>query len=142
MKSKGLNILIVEDQSDIAQNMIQYLESKGHVTDYASDGKQGLKLALENPYDVVILDIMMPKMSGLQVCESLREKATKHIPILMLTARDTLDDKVKGFMVGTDDYLTKPFALEEMEVRCLALSRRHLLQKDNKICIGSLVIDR
>jgi DNA-binding response OmpR family regulator len=142
MKAKGLTILLVEDQTELAKNMIQYLESRGHVVDYASDGKQGLDLALSQPFDVIVLDIMMPKMDGLQVCEHLRNESVKHLPILMLTARDTLDDKVKGFSVGADDYLTKPFALEELEIRCIALSRRHLLQTDNKINIGSLIIDR
>jgi len=142
MKAKGLTILLVEDQTELAKNIIQYLESRGHVVDYASDGKQGLDLALSQPFDVIVLDIMMPKMDGLQVCEHLRNESVKHLPILMLTARDTLDDKVKGFSVGADDYLTKPFALEELEIRCIALSRRHLLQTDNKINIGSLIIDR
>ena len=142
MKAKGLTILLVEDQVELAKNMIQYLESKDHVGDYASDGKQGLDLALSQNFDVIILDIMMPKMDGLEVCEHLRSQSTKHLPVLMLTARDTLDDKVKGFSVGADDYLTKPFALEELEIRCIALSRRHLLQTDNKISIGSLIIDR
>lgn len=142
MKAKGLTILLVEDQTELAKNIIQYLESRGHVVDYASDGKQGLDLALSQPFDVIVLDIMMPKMDGLQVCELLRNESVKHLPILMLTARDTLDDKVKGFSVGADDYLTKPFALEELEIRCIALSRRHLLQTDNKINIGSLIIDR
>ncbi|WP_042149150.1 MULTISPECIES: response regulator transcription factor [unclassified Pseudoalteromonas] len=142
MKAKGLTILLVEDQTELAKNIIQYLESRGHVVDYASDGKQGVDLALSQPFDVIVLDIMMPKMDGLQVCELLRNESVKHLPILMLTARDTLDDKVKGFSVGADDYLTKPFALEELEIRCIALSRRHLLQTDNKINIGSLIIDR
>lgn len=142
MKAKGLTILLVEDQIELAKNMIQYLESRGHVVDYASDGKQGLDLALSQPFDVIVLDIMMPIMDGLQVCEHIRNESVKHLPILMLTARDTLDDKVKGFSVGADDYLTKPFALEELEIRCIALSRRHLLQTDNKINIGSLIIDR
>jgi len=142
MKAKGLTILLVEDQIELAKNMIQYLESRGHVVDYASDGKQGLDLALSQPFDVIVLDIMMPIMDGLQVCEHIRNESVKHLPILMLTARDTLDDKVKGFSVGADDYLTKPFALEELEIRCIALSRRHLLQTNNKINIGSLIIDR
>lgn len=142
MKAKGLTILLVEDQTELAKNIIQYLESRGHVVDYASDGKQGVDLALSQPFDVIVLDIMMPKMDGLQVCELLRNESVKHLPILMLTARDTLDDKVTGFSVGADDYLTKPFALEELEIRCIALSRRHLLQTDNKINIGSLIIDR
>ncbi|MFT4925338.1 MAG: DNA-binding response OmpR family regulator [Phenylobacterium sp.] len=141
-KPQGLTILIIEDQRDIAQNIADHLENRGHTIDYASDGNQGLTLALGNHYDVVILDLTMPGMDGLQVCRHIREQAKVELPILMLTARDTLDDKVKGFEVGADDYLTKPFALEELEVRCLALSRRRLLQSSHKISIGTLEIDR
>ncbi len=137
-----LTILIIEDHTAIAQNIAEYLEGKGHVTDYASNGSGGLALALANHYDVVVLDLMLPGMDGLTVCQNIREKALVHTPILMLTARDTLDDKMDGFAVGADDYLTKPFALEELEVRCLALSRRHLLQRKNKMTIGGLVIDQ
>jgi DNA-binding response OmpR family regulator len=142
MTESNLMILIVEDQIDIAQNIIDYLTGKGYATDHAANGKLGLQLALENHYDVIILDLMLPQMDGLQVCEHIREHALRHIPILMLTARDTLEDKVTGFTTGADDYLTKPFALAEVEMRCLALSRRHLLKSNKTITIGELVIDR
>lgn len=142
MKQQPLNILVVEDQTDIALNIGDYLTAKGHVMDFASDGKQGLAQALANHYDVVILDLMLPQMDGLQVCEQIREQALQHVPVLMLTARDTLDDKIVGFSHGADDYLTKPFALEELEMRCLALSRRHLLNSDKTLVIGDLAIDR
>lgn len=137
-----LNVLLVEDQLSIAQNIAQYMEAKGHVFDFATNGKQGLELALEEPYDLVILDLNLPGMDGLEICQQLREKSARHIPILMLTARDSIDDKVTGFGVGADDYLTKPFVLQELEVRCLALSRRHLLQTDNTLVLGPLSIDR
>lgn len=140
--SKGLHILLVEDEVNIAKNIAQYMEHKGHVFDFAIRGDQGLDLALNTYYDVVILDLNLPTMDGLDVCEAIREKADRHIPILMLTARDSIDDKVKGFHVGTDDYLTKPFSLQEMEVRCLALSKRHRLQAKDTINIGPLQIDR
>ena len=142
MKQQPLSILVVEDQQDIALNIGDYLTAKGHIIDFANNGKLGLQLALENHYDVVILDLMLPQMDGLEVCEQIREQALSHIPVLMLTARDTLEDKIVGFSHGADDYLTKPFALEELEVRCLALSRRHLLSSDKTITIGDLVIDR
>ncbi|MFT5164220.1 MAG: DNA-binding response OmpR family regulator [Alteromonadaceae bacterium] len=142
MKTVGLSVLIIEDHQAIAQNIADYLQIKGHVSDYAANGKQGLALALANHYDVVILDLMMPGMDGLQVCEALRQQSTVQLPVLMLTARDTLNDKMQGFAVGADDYLTKPFALEELEVRCLALSRRRILQSNHLITIGELTINR
>lgn len=142
MTSTKLSILIVEDQMELAQNIAEYLEPKGHMLDFATDGKQAVELALNNSYDLVVLDIMLPKMDGLEVCRHLREHAKKHLPILMLTARDTLQDKLTGFDVGADDYLTKPFALPELEVRCLSLSRRHLLQTSHVIDIGPLHINR
>ena len=141
-QSNSLNVLLVEDQISIAQNIADYMEAKGHVFDFATNGKQGLDLALAQHYDLVILDLNLPGLDGLEICRQLREKSAKHVPILMLTARDSIDDKISGFGVGADDYLTKPFALPELEVRCLALSRRHLLQTSSTITIGELSIDR
>lgn len=137
-----LQILLVEDQASIASNIADYMEEKGHVLDFATQGEQGLSLALSNFYDLIILDINLPLMDGLTVCQQLREKADRHIPILMLTARDSIDDKIAGFNVGSDDYLTKPFSLQELEVRCLALSRRHLLQTKDVLTLGPLELDR
>ncbi len=137
-----LQILLVEDQSSIASNIADYMESKGHVLDFATQGKQGLSLALSTYYDLIILDVNLPLMDGLAVCEQVREKADRHIPILMLTARDSIEDKLSGFSVGADDYLTKPFSLQELEVRCLALSRRHLLQTKDVLTLGAIEIDR
>lgn len=142
MNTPLLNILIAEDQVDLAKNISDFLTPKGHVLDFAYDGKQALTFGLSNHYDLIILDIMMPKLDGLEVCKQIREKADRHIPILMLTARDTLEDKIEGFNFGADDYLTKPFALPELEMRCLALSRRHLLQTTHIIEIGELRVDR
>ena len=141
-QTKSLNVLLVEDQLSIAQNIADYMEAKGHVFDFATNGKQGLELALENFYDLIILDLNLPAMDGLDICKYLREKSDHHIPILMLTARDSIDDKISGFSVGADDYLTKPFLLQELEVRCLALSRRHLLQTNNTLTLGPLIIER
>jgi DNA-binding response OmpR family regulator len=138
----SLHILLIEDQRNIATNIAQYLEQKGHTLDFAEKGVQGLELALENYYDLVILDLNLPSMDGIEVCQQLRQKSDRHIPILMLTARDSIDDKITGFKVGTDDYLTKPFALQELEVRCLALSRRHLLQTSDELALGSLRVNR
>ena len=141
-QATSLNILLVEDQQSIACNISDYMEAKGHHFDFASQGKQGLTLALEHHFDLIILDLNLPKMDGLEVCQQIRKQANRHIPILMLTARDSVDDKVSGFTAGADDYLTKPFSLQELEVRCLALSRRHLLQTSDILTIGPLTIDR
>lgn len=142
MNNQSLYILVVEDQQSIAQNIASYMESKGHVLDFATQGVQGLELALTHHYDLVILDLNLPIMDGLEVCKQLREKANHHVPIIMLTARDSIEDKVSGFTIGADDYLTKPFSLEELEVRCFALSRRHLLQTKDTLTFDNLVIDR
>lgn len=137
-----LHILLIEDELNIARNIAQYMELKGHVFDFAHQGKQGLTLALENYYDVIILDLNLPTMDGLQVCEQIRSHASRHTPILMLTARDSIDDKVAGFHAGTDDYLTKPFSLEELEVRCIALANRHRLHTTDTLTLGPIELDR
>lgn len=140
--TQGLHILVVEDNATLARNLVDYLEQHGHRVDYARDGALAMHLALENRYDVIVLDLMLPVMDGWQVCRRLREDSPHHVPILMLTARDSLDDKLEGFAAGADDYLTKPYALEEIEVRCNVLSRRHLLNRDIRLIIGDVVIDR
>lgn len=142
MNNQSLYILVVEDQQSIAQNIADYMEDKGHVLDFATQGDHGLALALTNQYDLVILDLNLPVMDGLEVCAQLRQQASYHVPIIMLTARDSLDDKVTGFTQGADDYLTKPFSLEELEVRCLALSRRYLLKTNHTLTFDQLVIDK
>jgi len=142
MNNQSLYILVVEDQQSIAENIANYLEDKGHVLDFATQGEQGLALALSNHYDLVILDLNLPVMDGLEVCKQLRQQASHHVPIIMLTARDSIDDKITGFTTGADDYLTKPFSLEELEVRCFALSRRHLLQTNDTLTLDQLIIDR
>jgi len=142
MNNQSLYILVVEDQHNIAQNISDYMENKGHVLDFATQGDQGLELALTNHYDLVILDLNLPVMDGLEVCKQLRKQANHHVPIIMLTARDSIEDKISGFTLGADDYLTKPFSLEELEVRCLALSRRYLLQTNHSLTFDQLIIDR
>src|SRR5680860_8879 len=119
-----MRILIIEDNRDIAANLGQFLEARGHALDFAEDGVTGLHLAVVNDYDVIVLDLMLPGMDGLVLCRKLREDALKSTPVLMLTARDTLADKLDGFSVGADDYLIKPFSLRELEARLLALKRR------------------
>jgi DNA-binding response OmpR family regulator len=142
MPTTPLNLLLVEDNEALAQNVIDYFERQGSVVDFAADGKHGLAMAIAEKYDVVILDVALPKMDGLAVCRALRAQSTRHVAVLMLTARDTLSDKLAGFAGGADDYLTKPFALAELEARCLALSARHRVGADVIIRLGELEIDR
>lgn len=117
-------VLVVEDNRNISEMIGEYLEGRGFEVDYASDGLDGYRLAAENSYDVLVLDLMLPRLDGMEVCKKLRTEARKSTPVLMLTARDTLDDKLLGFDAGVDDYLVKPFALQEVEVRLQALCRR------------------
>jgi DNA-binding response OmpR family regulator len=119
-----MRILVVEDHRDIAENIGDYLAPRGHEVDFAADGITGLHLAVANDYDVIVLDLMLPALDGLEVCRKLREEAKKATPVLMLTARDQLESKVQGFRAGADDYLVKPFALKELEIRLEALRRR------------------
>jgi DNA-binding response OmpR family regulator len=137
----ALRILIVEDNIDIAENIADYFELQGHVTDYAMDGIGGLHLALTQEYDAIILDIMLPGMDGLTFCRKLRKEGEKVTPVLMLTARDTLDDKLEGFDAGADDYLVKPFELEELSARIQALVRRSDHARKKLLRIGDLEMD-
>jgi len=138
----GLHILLVEDNDDLSRNIAAYLERLGHRLDFAVDGADGARLACSLPVDLVILDVSLPKMNGFDVCRAVRAQSTRHVPILMLTARDTLPDKLAGFDAGADDYLTKPFELAELAARCMALSRRHRVAQDHELVIGPLRIDR
>ncbi len=121
---KRLNILIIEDNSALVANLFDYFESFGHIMDAAPDGLSGLHLATRNQYDVIILDIMIPGLNGIKVCHHLRNEFKLRTPILMLTAKDTLTDKLAGFDTGADDYVVKPVALPELERRIYALVRR------------------
>lgn len=116
-------ILIIEDNPDLVENLSEFLEARSDIVDIAYNGLNGLSFALENNYDVIILDLMLPGMDGLEVCERLRNEG-RAIPVLMLTARDTLNNKVEGFNSGADDYLVKPFEFPELEARIEALARR------------------
>ncbi len=137
-----LHILVVEDNLALRSSLAETLQAQGHRADFAADGRSGLQLALAEPPDVLVLDLNLPGMDGLNVCRHLRERADRHIPVLMLTARDSLDDKLDGFAAGADDYLVKPFAGKELIARCLALSQRHRVGATHELRIGSLVIDR
>ena len=119
-----MRILVIEDNSDIAANLGDYLEDRGHTVDFAADGVTGLHLAVVHDFDAIVLDLNLPGMDGIEVCRKLRNEARKQTPVLMLTARDSLENKLAGFDSGADDYLIKPFALQEVEVRLNALARR------------------
>ena len=122
--SRSLRLLLIEDNQDLAANMGEFLESRGHVVDFGADGLTGLHLAAVNSYDALVLDLGLPGLDGLALCKRLREDARSQVPILMLTARDTERDVLAGFAAGTDDYLTKPFSLLELLARLTALVRR------------------
>lgn len=133
-----MRILIIEDNRDIAANTGDYLSDHGHEVDYAYDGVTGLHLAVVNEFDAIVLDLMLPGMDGLEVCRKLREEGRKETPVLMLTARDQLDDKLAGFEAGADDYLVKPFELREVEARLEVLSRRGQRIAPRELEIGDL----
>lgn len=127
-----MNILVIEDNRDIAANIADYLEPLGHTLDFAATGAAGLTLAtahlngqsMASTYDVIVLDIMLPGLSGFDLCQQLRQQWGVTTPVLMLTARDQLDDKLAGFSAGADDYLVKPFSIKELEARLTALVKR------------------
>ena len=135
-------VLLVEDNRSLSEMVGEDLESRGFGVDYAGDGVDGLRLASENSYDVVVLDLMLPRLDGIEVCRRLREESKKSTPVLMLTARDTLADKVTGLDAGADDYLVKPFAIQELEARVRALIRRDRRQVSAEVLrIADLVLD-
>ena len=138
----NLMILLVEDHNDIAEMVTAYLEGRGFDVDYAADGITGLHLAVTNTYDAIVLDLMLPGMDGLDVCHKLRTEARRDTPVIMLTARDTLDDKVTGLETGADDYLIKPFAIKELEARLRSLIRRSKGEVSREVLtVGDLSID-
>lgn len=120
-----MRILLIEDHQDIAANISEYFAARGDNVRVASDGPTGLRLAREGADDVIVLDLMLPGLDGLSICQQLRATPGLQKPILMLTAKDLLGDKVAGFEAGADDYLVKPFSLVELAARLKALVRRH-----------------
>lgn len=136
----ALTVLLAEDDSGIQEGIADFLQWRGIEVDCARDGEQALSLCHQNRYDVLILDIMMPRLSGLGLCEQLRRDGVT-TPILMLTALDTLDDKVRGFQAGTDDYLVKPFAMDELVCRVQALSQRVSRQQVRLLRYGPVELD-
>ncbi|MBU2877615.1 MULTISPECIES: response regulator transcription factor [Alteromonadaceae] len=134
-----MNVLLVEDDIDLATTIVDYLEIESIECDHASNGLMGLSLIESNHYQMIILDINMPKMDGLTLCSTLRERGMD-IPILMLTARDSLDNKLQGFEAGSDDYLVKPFAMKELVARVQVLAKRRSGEV-KKLAVGDLSLD-
>ena len=135
-----MKILVVEDEPDMAQVIGWGLEQAHFTVDAAADGPIGLKMALENNYGLVILDLMLPRLDGWRVCEELRARGSR-VPILMLTARAAVDDRVRGLEIGADDYLPKPFDFKELLARVRALVRRDALHRTRVIRVADLEID-
>ena len=135
-------ILLIEDHHDIADMVCDFMESKHYIMDYAADGITGLHLAVTGDYDAIILDLMLPGMDGIALLEKVRNEARKATPILILTARDTLDDKLIGLDAGADDYLVKPFEIKELEARVRAMIRRQRGQSSPEtLQVGDLLFD-
>jgi len=136
-----MQLLLIEDNPDLVENLSDFFEERGHTVDIAYDGLAGLRFALDNVYDVIVLDLTLPRMDGLEVCTRLRREGNT-TPLLMLTARDTLPDKLEGFDSGADDYLVKPFALPELEARLTALVRRGRAENVHQLLrVGDLSFD-
>lgn len=133
-----MRVLIIEDNPDIAANIGDYLEDLGNTVDFAGDGITGLHLAVVNDFDAIILDLALPGMDGLEVCRKLRQEASKDTPVLMLTARDRLEDKLAGFDTGADDYLVKPFELQEIAARLKVLASRGRRRTKRELTVGDL----
>ncbi len=135
-----MRLLVVEDQPELAETIGDYLELQGHEVDFAFTGESALGLVEDIGFDAILLDINLPRRDGLSVCNELRA-AGNSIPILMMTARDTLDDIVAGFDGGADDYLVKPFALEELMVRLRAITVRGRRKDTGTISVADLQLD-
>lgn len=138
-----MKVLVVEDNRDIAENIAEYLEPMGYVLDFAYDGRAGYELGQDRSFDVIVLDVMLPGMDGFTVCRKLRQEAAIATPVLMLTARDQLEDKLTGFEAGVDDYVVKPFSVKELEARLKALGKRGPgTGTDQALAVADLVYDR
>ena len=135
-----MRVLVVEDSRRLAGIIKRGLLEEGYAVDNAFDGEEAEFMAASTPFDLIILDIMLPKKDGLSVCRDLRAKNV-HTPILMLTAKDSVEDKVAGLDTGADDYLVKPFAFSELLARLRALLRREVLPRTQKVQVGDLTLD-
>jgi DNA-binding response OmpR family regulator len=137
-----MHLLLIEDHADIAANITEFFEARGDVVAHAFDGDEGLQQALNESYDVIVLDLMLPGLDGLSLCRQLRQAGRTQVPVLMLTAKDLLADKIEGFEAGADDYLVKPFSLAELDARLKALVRRARVPQASRILsVGDLRFD-
>lgn len=138
-----MKLLIIEDEQDIAAFLKKGLEENGHETQLAYDGEMGLRLAANVPYDVILLDIILPKLNGLEVCQKLRQELGFTNPIIMLTALGATDDVVDGLNIGADDYLVKPIKFKELLARLMALNRRKDFSVTNNVLqVGDLILNQ
>lgn len=140
MNRCSLSILVVEDHPTIARQIVEFLDGLKWQADHAANGALAIELATREVYDVVLLDLNLPDMDGLEVCRAIKARAPRNLPVLMLTARDAFEDKARGFSEGADDYLTKPFDLRELALRCEALARRGQLHLDQEMRVGPLTL--
>lgn len=136
-----MRILVVEDNRDIHDNLVEFLELKGHEVEGALDGLTGLHLAASKPFDAIILDIMLPGVDGNQICHSLRQHSRSEVAIVMLSARDELSDRLTGFKAGADDYITKPFAMAELLARIKAVVSRRTRKGSRVLEVADLRFD-
>jgi len=134
-------VLVIEDNKDIATLLVDFFSDKGHITDYAPDGLTGLHLVTVNEYDAILLDLALPGLDGIELCKKIRELLRSNTPILMITARDSLDEKLIGFDAGADDYLVKPFDLLEVYARVQALWRRAFNSSETTLKVADLAFD-
>jgi DNA-binding response OmpR family regulator len=135
-----MKILLVEDEKKVANFVRSGLKSEGFTVDLAGDGEEGLFLARDGDFDLIVLDILLPKLDGITLCKKLRAEG-KTVPIIMLTAKDSVEDRVRGLEAGADDYLTKPFSFAELLARARALTRRHKAAGEEKLAVGDLTLD-
>ena len=135
-----MRVLVVEDEARMAGLLKRALQEEGHAVDIASDGPEGLWLAKENAYEAIVLDVMLPGLDGIQLCRRLRESGS-WVPVLLLTARDSVGDRVRGLDAGADDYLVKPFSLLELAARLRALARRGDRPRPAVLAEGDLRLD-
>jgi DNA-binding response OmpR family regulator len=136
-----MRILLIEDEPKVSDLVKRGLVAERYAVDVCADGREGLELAAAYPYDLILLDLMLPGVPGIDVLNRIR-RTNEFVPVLVLTARDSLDDKVKSFDIGADDYLTKPFAFAELLVRVKALLRRGPVNRSSTLRIGALELDR
>ncbi|HEY9829951.1 MAG TPA: response regulator transcription factor, partial [Stenomitos sp.] len=136
-----MHILFVEDEAKIANFVRAGLKEQGFVVDYCDNGDEGYTRALDNEYDALVLDIMVPGKDGLSILKNLRRKG-QNVPVILLTARNELDDRLEGLNLGADDYIAKPFFVEELVARIHAVVRRSAGDRQNLVCVGPIKLDR